>query len=212
MTRSLYDILGVPENADDEAIRKAYRRKAQKVHPDKEDGDTEEFQRLVKAYETLMDSTRRKIYDETGEVVGSTENNNAALREMLAILFMLVDGICDLEHENLIEEAKKVVQHGMNKGRNKKEEQLERIESRNTVIGRLSHKGGDSTVVEALASDILRIQEAIKKIDASIKIGEDMMVMLSEYEYRTDAKPPAAWKTMDNNPIPSYFFRAGSGR
>ena len=53
--RDLYKILGVPKNADDAAIKKAYRKGAIKYHPDKAKGDKKEaeqkFSDLAHAYE-----------------------------------------------------------------------------------------------------------------------------------------------------------------
>ncbi|KAI0515178.1 DnaJ domain-containing protein [Xylaria bambusicola] len=60
-----YAILGVTATADDREIRTAYYRLARHTHPDKNsrpDGK-EQFQKLQAAYETLSDSTKRKIYD-----------------------------------------------------------------------------------------------------------------------------------------------------
>lgn len=63
---SLYDILGVERGADKEAIKKAYRKKSLVTHPDRPGGDAEEFKKVQKAYEVLMDDHRRMVYDQTG--------------------------------------------------------------------------------------------------------------------------------------------------
>ena len=46
-----YDVLGLPSGADEEAVRRAYRRRVKEVHPD-QGGDEEEFQRVQEAYDT----------------------------------------------------------------------------------------------------------------------------------------------------------------
>ena len=66
----LYEILGVGKDATDAEIKKAYRKKALKCHPDKFPGDeakTEMFQELKHAYEELSNPALRAIYDDTGE-------------------------------------------------------------------------------------------------------------------------------------------------
>ena len=45
-----YDVLGLPHGADEEAVRRAYRRRVKEVHPD-QGGDEEEFQRVQEAYD-----------------------------------------------------------------------------------------------------------------------------------------------------------------
>lgn len=57
-----YDTLGVSENASLEEIKKAYRKLANQHHPDK-GGDTNKFQQIQSAYETLGDDNRRAQYD-----------------------------------------------------------------------------------------------------------------------------------------------------
>lgn len=57
-----YEILGVTENATQEEIKKAYRKKAIEHHPDK-GGSEELFKNIAKAYDTLGDENKRKEYD-----------------------------------------------------------------------------------------------------------------------------------------------------
>lgn len=61
-----YAILGVSKDASQEDIKKSYRQKALKAHPDK-GGDPEKFKEINKAYEVLSDPNKRKMYDEGGE-------------------------------------------------------------------------------------------------------------------------------------------------
>ncbi|MCB9681912.1 MAG: DnaJ domain-containing protein [Alphaproteobacteria bacterium] len=70
MARSYYDILGVPRTADETAIKKAFRKLAHQLHPDrnKSDDDAEKkFKEVNRAYEVLGDADKRKLYDEFGE-------------------------------------------------------------------------------------------------------------------------------------------------
>jgi curved DNA-binding protein CbpA len=59
-----YVVLGITQDADDDAIRTAFRALARRYHPDVGEGSSPlEFQRAREAYETLVDPERRRQYD-----------------------------------------------------------------------------------------------------------------------------------------------------
>jgi len=64
--RDYYEILGVAKTASDDEIKKAFRRKAIELHPDKEGGDESKFKELNEAYEVLKESSKRQRYDQFG--------------------------------------------------------------------------------------------------------------------------------------------------
>ncbi|OII72105.1 DnaJ domain-containing protein [Cryptosporidium ubiquitum] len=67
--KSYYDILGVKRDASDTEIKKAYRQKSLKYHPDRNSSPdaSEKFKEIATAYEALSDSEKRDIYDKYGE-------------------------------------------------------------------------------------------------------------------------------------------------
>ncbi len=69
MKQDYYEILGVSKNATPSEIKKAYRKKAIKYHPDKNPGDKtaeENFKKAAEAYEVLSDENKKARYDQYG--------------------------------------------------------------------------------------------------------------------------------------------------
>ena len=70
MADDLYAVLGVPKDADSATIKKAYRKLARDLHPDKNPGNKASetrFKAVNHAYDVLHDDRKRKLYDEFGE-------------------------------------------------------------------------------------------------------------------------------------------------
>ncbi|MBP3338986.1 MAG: molecular chaperone DnaJ [Lachnospiraceae bacterium] len=67
--RDYYEVLGVDRNADDAALKRAYRQLAKKYHPDTNPGDAEaeaKFKEASEAYAVLSDAEKRRQYDQFG--------------------------------------------------------------------------------------------------------------------------------------------------
>ena len=72
MAKDYYGILGIPKNASDTEIKKAYRRLAMQYHPDRNPGKdkwaNEKFKEINEAYGVLGDPQKRRQYDQFGTV------------------------------------------------------------------------------------------------------------------------------------------------
>ena len=76
---SYYEVLGIPNTANSNDIKKAYRKLALKWHPDKNQNSsesTEMFRKISEAYEVLSDPTKRDHYDRFGTGRQSSRNRH----------------------------------------------------------------------------------------------------------------------------------------
>lgn len=97
MNKSLYDTLGVSQNASSDDIKKAYRRLARQYHPDinKDKGAEEKFKEINAAYEILSDENKRAQYDQFGDSMFGGQNfsdfarsnQNVNIDDILASIF-----------------------------------------------------------------------------------------------------------------------------
>lgn len=76
MAGDYYEILGVPKSASEQDIKKAFRKKAAELHPDrnKDPKATEEFKKVNEAYQILSDPQKRKTYDQYGSAAFDGSN------------------------------------------------------------------------------------------------------------------------------------------
>lgn len=74
LEKDYYKVLGVPKNASEAEIKKAFRKLARENHPDQHAGDTTaetRFKEVTEAYDVLSDSDKRKEYDEARKLFGA---------------------------------------------------------------------------------------------------------------------------------------------
>ncbi|MDQ5943269.1 MAG: DnaJ protein [Patescibacteria group bacterium] len=71
--RDYYEVLGVDKSASQDEIKRAFRKQAVKLHPDKETGDEAKFKELNEAYEVLSNEQKKQAYDQFGHAAGAEQ-------------------------------------------------------------------------------------------------------------------------------------------
>ncbi len=75
--RDYYEVLGVSKSASQDEIKKAFRKKAVELHPDR-GGDEAKFKEANEAYEVLSNSEKRQAYDQFGHAAGADQAGGGA--------------------------------------------------------------------------------------------------------------------------------------
>jgi len=81
-----YSILGISKNADKDQIKKAYRKMANKHHPDK-GGDASQFQKVQEAYSVLSDDAKRAQYDNPNQFNFRSDNFGPGFEDIFSSMF-----------------------------------------------------------------------------------------------------------------------------
>ena len=61
-----YELLGVPRNATESDLKKAYKKQSMQHHPDRNGGSDSKFKEINEAYSALKDPQKRQMYDQYG--------------------------------------------------------------------------------------------------------------------------------------------------
>lgn len=199
MNPDLYDVLEVNKDATQEDIKKAYRRKAAKSHPDV-GGDSEEFKVLTTAFEVLSDSTRRKQYDETGH----TERPSTTEPEDILIMFFnqVVEDLLAseqlAEHVDLVGETRSKIKNRILQSSKIKRQGLKALAKVKVILKRLSTDNEDDVLVATLKSREATYERKLKDCDREKTNLQAALELLDSYSYTKDKKPESTSQFMSH--------------
>ena len=201
---SLYRDLDIDEDASDEQIKQAYRRKARIHHPDA-GGDEDEFKRISFAYNVLSDPGKRANYDKTGQTEKPDPKN--AAKQVLANLY----ANCILQ-QNIDPDSVDIPQV-LNRTINAREKKFLREKKlAETLIKKFENAGGrfsskKENFFKSVSDDkIKQLNAELNNVLMQIEICKEMKVMLDEYDYRVDVcRDDTATSTSTENGIRISF-------
>ncbi|MDK1386756.1 J domain-containing protein [Sinorhizobium sp. 8-89] len=182
-----YVLLGIERDADERAIRTAYRKAVKTAHPDR-GGDAEQFGKLQAAYDLLKDPVRRKVYDDTGydpQLADAKDLKGLMMLETLVNDFILderepgsFDPVAAMRRK-LSDDIVKNRFHIL---------ELERHRSRvRKHLDRLGRRPETDVLGSMLRARSQSIADAIKNAEAQIEAIEQAYQMLEGYSYELEA-------------------------
>ena len=195
MTNNLYADLGVDKTADKATIKRVYRKRAMKEHPDR-GGTKEKFHAIQKAYDVLSDDARRAHYDQTGQ--DGVEDRQSVLMTRLAQLFCQLIEQGDVDHVDIIESMKANIVAGQQANRAQIKTIEQKIAKYEKVKKRLSKNGGgDNLFAQMVDGQIAANKRGVEMGIAEIARQEEMLAILRDYKYMVDAAgPQIQWRTL----------------
>lgn len=191
---SLYDTLGVAQDASAAAIKAAFRSLAQKNHPDK--GGSEALMKQIQAaYDVLGDAERRARYDDVGEETQQLSVRDQAitlLADYVEQLFQHLDKTGkDADHTDVLKLLREEFRQQLENAAGVQRKVAKSITQRTKALKRLTWKQADDFDVMAtlLNGQISRLHEKMSKNEAQIDVMRVALTMLADYDYQ--AEPPA---------------------
>lgn len=184
-----YETLGLERDADEQAIKTAWRKAAKTVHPD-QGGDRDDFGRLQACYELLKDPVRRKVYDNTGydpQLADPRDLKGILMLETLVNEFILderepgsFDPLAAMRRK-LSDDIVKSRFHIL---------ELERHRARvRQHIDRLGRRPAADVLGSMLRTRSQSIADAIRNAESQIEAIEQAYTMLEGYSYELELLP-----------------------
>jgi curved DNA-binding protein CbpA len=201
---NLYSVLGVPKDATPEAIKSAYRKLAQKWHPDRRGGDNERFTVIGIAYEILSDEGKRKRYDETG-LIDKELDMETMCTNVIEHLFEKIIQMVDFHGDIVGFVASELEKEAGNKSDqlNKFRAELKKLSA---FENRVIKKQGDNLFSLVLANKKAVISGHINDIEKTMQIINMCLDMIKDY---TDERPTSPH---DQNQYERLLDRVVRGR
>ena len=201
--RNPYEVLGVPKNATNADIKKAFRKKSRKAHPDRDGGSTAAQSEINVAYKLLTSPDRRARFDQTGD--GSAQAIpplEAQARN--AICRFLMQGIAQLQEGNdFILFIRTGLQHergGCSKKISETKNAMKKYERARKRI-----KGPpDNFLTYAINDQIRQHEELIARMELDLKMYDEALKMLVDFSYETDQGTQAFVTFAAGGPLPSW--------
>jgi len=188
MTDNPYDILGVPTEATPEDIKKQYRDKARRAHPD-HGGDEKDMTALSIAYSVLSDPKKRAHFDNTGKIRDTMRLNKEAVDQITKRLqeMMALHGP-DIVKVDIIDSMTRRFSHDMSIEKEKIEDSKKQADFWFKMAHRFHRKSEDAPpIFESMMENSGRAQEAIQDLaKENIEILEEAKRILKEYEFLKD--------------------------
>lgn len=184
--QTLYEILGVPQDASTEVIKKAYRELSFKNHPDRL-GDNSMQSKINNAYEVLSDPIRRELYDKTG--AEKNTDYDLKVQGFLQNIFLnLINQQEDPTKIDLIGQMRRFI-YTMIEGVEKSiSDSKKSIIKYDKVVKKLKTKG-DTNLITLLNR---QIDELNKNINANTDYSNFMLSMVTvveDYEFDFESEP-----------------------
>jgi curved DNA-binding protein CbpA len=183
-----YELLGLDQTATDADIKKAYRAKAQDLHPD-HGGNDSEFRAVNEAYKILIDPEKRKRLDagETAADISKTvQTEEQKITNFLVNGFFQVINFCNPNAEDLVARLKNLVVKKIAEIKGAVANEESDIAKLELVAGKIKAAESENIFAAALRSQINDRRRKIETMNGDIRWAEKALKLLDDFSYEID--------------------------
>lgn len=185
-----YELLGIPRTATRKEIKNAYKKMANKTHPDKPTGNAETHKALTIAYNVLSDEDKRAKYDR-----GEDPTQGSAPERWEILITSLFDFLIGEDFRgNLIKEAKARAISAKSDQQGFKSEAEQQVRAFTKRLGRVTAEGEINRYEALLSQKIDLLTDRIGKCREEMDALARVILELSNYkDTKPDPKPEGPW-------------------
>jgi len=185
--KNFYEILEVPEDASQDEIKNAYKKKVKEYHPD-HGGSSEKFIEIVEAYETLSDPNKRKDYDDAGKVKKDRNIHSIANRVIQTYFKKFLDTGDTIFKRDIILDIRKLLSIDEQRNKLEKGKLKNKIQFLEKIIERIERKGEvkHSPIEDLIKDEIEEYNRRLKQTRFQSLVNEIIVQILNDYNIRRD--------------------------
>jgi DnaJ-class molecular chaperone with C-terminal Zn finger domain len=174
---SHYETLGVKPDADAAEIKRAYRKRAERAHPDKQGGNQDEMMAVNHAFDVLGDPKRRLLYDATGQ-----DSQRPIEEQSRGLLMQGFQQALAKGSHTILKDVRWFVKEAEAKtveSQRKSRKAIKELQSRRKKI---KTKGKENVFHMIVDGEIHKLEQNIAVMDEGLKVVAEAFKALDEYE------------------------------
>lgn len=172
-----YETLGVSEDASAAEIKRAYRRKAERAHPDKKGGNQDEMIAINRAFDVLGDPKRKLLYDATGQ-----DGQRPIEEQMRGLLMQGFQQALAAGSQMILRDVRRFVEEAKAKTIASQKEMRQGIKELEKRRQKIKSKGKENLFHMIVDKEIQNLKQNIAVMDEGLKVVEAALKALDEYE------------------------------
>lgn len=203
-----YEILGVKRDADTAAVRKAYRRRAKRAHPD-HGGSADKFNTLHRALVVLTDEKKRAQFDRDGTIDERPDN---AASDAAGVVLGLIGGLLQSRGSSIFQiDLIVVLKRSVQEIIGSQQAQLAVIENNialgQKVASKIKRKDGKPSLLHLmLEQQIETLKGTMVNPRRIIAQHKDALALLDQLEYEPDVPTPSSVYPVGREPSQAGFM------